>query len=107
MRTEKTCKNCSHKNSINVRYCQRCGSPLPSQNPIRQYFSSLDFRWLAGRGEKEINFAPLFTAPKSNNIQTHTTANVDPLPNGTWYCPDCGTLNATQDRICKNCAKSR
>ncbi|MFR8417366.1 MAG: zinc ribbon domain-containing protein [Faecalibacterium sp.] len=29
------------------------------------------------------------------------------MPDGRWYCPDCGTLNDSSERFCKNCGKVR
>lgn len=35
------CKKCGHLNKNNTYYCVKCGSPLESSNPIRQYKNSI------------------------------------------------------------------
>lgn len=40
-------------------------------------------------------------------FQSQTPSPVDPLPDGRWYCPDCGNLNDSSERFCKNCGKVR
>ena len=68
-----------------------------------------DFRSLAGVGRRDVNIAPLFTAsPVQTPAKSHQTPSpVEPMPDGRWYCPDCGTLNASSERFCKNCGKVR
>ena len=101
------CKNCGYKNKSGVHYCQRCGHYIKPKWTLAQEIKSWDFRGLAGVGRRDVNVAPLFTAQK-NEIQEKnqpTLSLVDPLPDGRWYCPDCGTLNTSSERFCKNCGK--
>ncbi|MGY6223303.1 double zinc ribbon domain-containing protein [Faecalibacterium duncaniae] len=104
-----TCKNCGYENQSGVRYCQRCGEYLKPKATLAQEIKSWDFRSLAGSGRRDVNIAPLFTAPDSEaSVKKHQTPSpVDPMPDGRWYCPDCGTLNAASGRSCKNCGKVR
>ena len=53
------CKQCGTENSPEVRYCQGCGAWLDPRPPL---LDSLDLRWLAGVGRRDVNVAPLFTA---------------------------------------------
>lgn len=103
------CKNCGYENKANVRYCQRCGQYIKQKLTLTQEIKSWDFRCLAGVSRRDVNIAPLFVSPKNNTqIGKHQTpSTVDPMPNGQWYCPDCGTLNGSSERFCKNCGKVR
>ena len=104
-----TCKNCGYENKLGVRYCQRCGQYIEPKRTLAQEVKSLDFRSLAGVGRRDVNIAPLFTAsPVQTPAKAHQTPSpVEPMPDGRWYCPDCGTLNASSERFCKNCGKVR
>lgn len=104
-----TCKNCGYENKLGVRYCQRCGQYIEPKRTLAQEVKSLDFRSLAGVGRRDVNIAPLFTAsPVQTPAKAHQTPSpVEPMPDGRWYCPDYGTLNASSERFCKNCGKVR
>lgn len=104
-----TCKNCGYENKPGVRYCQRCGQYIESKRTLAQEVKSWDFRSLAGVGRRDVNIAPLFTSPenKSQMKKSQTPSPVDPLPDGRWYCPDCGNLNDSSERFCKSCGKVR
>lgn len=104
-----TCKNCGYENKAGVRYCQRCGQYMEPKQTLAQEVKSWDFRSLAGAGRRDVNIAPLFTAPenKPQRKENQTPSQVDPMPDGRWYCPDCGTLNGASERFCKNCGKVR
>ena len=104
-----TCKNCGYENKLGVRYCQRCGQYIEPKRTLAQEVKSLDFRSLAGVGRRDVNIAPLFTAPSNQTpAKAHQTPSpVEPMPDGRWYCPDCGTLNDSSERFCKNCGKVR
>lgn len=104
-----TCKNCGYENQSGVRYCQRCGQYIKPKATLAQEIKSWDFRSLAGLGRRDVNIAPLFTAPDTETAAKNyqPTSPVDPMPDGRWYCPDCGTLNASSERSCKNCGKVR
>ena len=104
-----TCKNCGYENKLGVRYCQRCGQYIVPKRTLAQEVKSLDFRSLAGVGRRDVNIAPLFTAsPVQTPAKAHQTHSpVKPMSDGRWYCPDCGTLNASSERFCKNCGKVR
>ena len=104
-----TCKNCGYENKLGVRYCQRCGQYIEPKRTLVQEVKSWDFRSLAGVGRRDVNIAPLFTAsPVQTPAKAHQTPSpVEPMPDGRWYCPDCGTLNASSERFCKNCGKVR
>ena len=88
-----TCKNCGYENKLGVRYCQRCGQYIEPKRTLAQEVKSLDFRSLAGVGRRDVNIAPLFTAsPVQTPAKAHQTPSpVEPMPDGRWYCPDCGT----------------
>lgn len=107
MSKKNICSNCQHENDPSVRYCQRCGRYLPIKETLLEEVKSWDFRSLAGLGRKDINVAPLFTAPKTETPRRPSNAPVDPLPDGRWYCPDCGTLNTSSELSCRNCGKIR
>ena len=106
---EMICKNCGYKNKPGVRHCQRCGQYIEPKWTLAQEIKSWDFRGLAGAGRRDVNVAPLFTAQKQETQANNqpSLSVVDPLPDGRWYCPDCGTLNASSERFCKNCGKVR
>ena len=89
---EMICKNCGYKNKPGVRYCQRCGQYIKPKWTLAQEIKSWDFRGLAGVGRRD---------------NQPSRSLVDPLPDGRWYCPNCGTLNASSERFCKNCGKVR
>lgn len=99
------CKNCSYENEPEVSYCQRCGQHLTRKFSLKQEVKSWDLRGLAGVGRKDVNIAPLFTAAPTAETK-HSNAKVDPLPDGRWYCPDCGTLHFSNERFCRNCGKA-
>ena len=90
-----TCKNCGYENRLGVRYCQRCGQYIEPKRTLAQEVKSWDFRSLAGVGRRDVNIAPLFTAPSNQTpAKAHQTPSpVEPMPDGRWYCPDCGILN--------------
>ena len=102
-----TCKNCGYENKLGVRYCQRCGQYIEPKRTLAQEVKSLDFRSLAGVGRRDVNIAPLFTASSNQTpAKAHQTPSpVDPMPDGRWYCPDCGTLNDSSERFCKTVEK--
>ena len=104
-----TCKNCGYENKPGIRYCQRCGQYIESKRTLAQEVKSWDFSSLAGVGRRDVNIAPLFTAsPVQTPAKAHQTPSpVEPMPDGRWYCPDCGTLNASFERFCKSCGKVR
>ena len=106
---EMICKNCGYKNKPGVHYCQRCGQYIKPKWTLAQEIKSWDFRGLAGVGRRDVNVAPLFTAQKQETQANNqpSPSLVDPLPDGQWYCPDCGTLNTPSERFCKNCGKVR
>lgn len=103
------CKNCGYENKLGVRYCQRYGQYIEPKRTLAQEVKSWDFRSLAGVGRRDVNIAPLFTAPSNQTpAKAHQTPSpVEPMPDGRWYCPDCGTLNDSSERFCKNCGKVR
>lgn len=103
-----TCKNCGYENKLGVRYCQRCGQYIEPKRTLAQEVKSWDFRSLAGVGRRDVNIAPLFTAsPVQTPAKAHQTPSpVEPMPDGRWYCPDCGTLNASSERFAKTVEKS-
>ena len=104
-----TCKNCGYENKLGVRYCQRCGQYIEPKRTLAQEVKSWDFRSLAGVGRRDVNIAPLFNASSNQTLaKAHQTPSpVEPMPDGRWYCPDCGTLNGTSERFCKSCGKVR
>ena len=103
-----TCKNCGYENKLGVRYCQRCGQYIEPKRTLAQEVKSWDFRSLAGVGRRDVNIAPLFTAPSNQTpAKAHQTPSpVEPMPDGRWYCPDCGTLNDLPNDFAKTVEKS-
>lgn len=110
---EIVCSNCSHKNAEGTRFCQRCGQALNAKKSLTGEVRSWKPGTLVGESPKNSvgGFASLFTIQTSDTVeQTGTplkpsSAPVDPMPDGRWYCPDCGTLNTAQERTCKDCGK--
>ena len=69
-----TCKNCGYENKLGVRYCQRCGQYIEPKRTLAQEVKSWDFRSLAGVGRRDVNIAPLFTAPSNQTpAKAHQT----------------------------------
>ena len=97
------CKNCGYENKLGVRYCQRCGQYIEPKRTLAQEVKSWDFRSLAGVGRRDVNIAPLFTAsPVQTPAKAHQTPSpVEPMPDGRWYCPDCGNLNDSYELLQK------
>ena len=77
-----------------------CGAWLDPRPPL---LDSLDLRWLAGVGRRDVNVAPLFTAEPAPGPAAR--ARVVPLPDGSWYCPDCGRKNAPRALFCGGCGR--
>ena len=94
------CKQCRTENAPEVRYCQGCGAWLEPRPPL---LDSLDLRWLSGVGRRDVNVAPLFTAEPAPGPAAR--ARVVPLPDGSWYCPDCGRKNAPHALFCGGCGR--
>ena len=100
MRHGNFCKQCGTENAPEVRYCQGCGAWLEPRPPL---LDSLVLRWLAGVGRRDVNVAPLFTAEPAPGPAAR--ARVVPLPDGSWYCPDCGRKNAPRALFCGGCGR--
>ena len=94
------CRQCSAENEAGVRYCQRCGGALEEKLPL---FSASNLRWLAGMGRKDVNFAPLVAS--EGREQAPVRPKVSPLPDGSCYCPECGTNNAPRSIFCSGCGR--
>lgn len=110
---ETVCSACGHENAAGVRYCQRCGAFLKPKHTLSDEVKSWNPQSLAGSGLKGTSIAPLYTLRTSDTVlssdflNAKISAPVDPLPDGRWYCPDCGTFNASAAAFCKNCGKVR
>ena len=91
-----TCKNCGYENQSGVRYCQRCGEYLKPKATLAQEIKSWDFRSLAGSGRRDVNIAPLFTAPDSEasvkNIRLHRRLTRCRMAGGTARTAEHSTL---------------
>lgn len=113
--SELVCRNCEHKNAAGTRFCQRCGQPLAAKKTLTDEVRSWKPQSLSGGTSKNTasGFASLFTLQTSDTVEqagkplTPSSTPVDPMPDGRWYCPDCGTLNTAADRTCKDCGKNR
>lgn len=71
-----TCKNCGCENQSGVRYCQRCGQYIKPKATLAQEIKSWDFRSLAGSGRRDVNIAPLFTAPDTETAAKTTSPHL-------------------------------
>jgi len=107
-----TCKKCSYKNNATVKYCQRCGQPLKEKFSLRGALEGSGGVSIAGMGSKNISLGPLGVEAARNdareigNTQTAEYRTiVDPLPDGTWFCPDCGFHNSDKTKTCKSCKR--
>lgn len=108
------CPDCGHCNAEGVRYCQRCGHFIKPKWTLQNEVRAWRPQGLAGTGLKDASIAPLYTVPVSDTSLAGGAAavepsacKVEPLPDGSWYCPDCGTLNSSAAAFCKNCGKIR
>lgn len=102
------CKKCGTENDDAARYCQGCGAELKRRVSL---LDSLNFSSLAGTGQRGVSIAPLFTSdllekrPDPNSRAPR--APVRPLPDKSWFCPDCGFHNAPGSAFCHGCARDR
>ena len=104
------CGRCGHPNAAGVRYCQRCGCALRPRHTLRDEIRSWDPSSLAGAGRRDSNFAALYTVlgPRpAPGRQKKPAVPADPLPDGRWYCPDCGTLNTPAAAFCTDCGRTK
>ncbi len=104
------CPHCGHLNHPGTRHCQRCGGFICKKRTLLDEARSWDPRSLAGTGRRDVNFAPLqtFSAPRRQQPPPpFSAAPADPLPNGCWYCPDCGALNGSHSLFCASCGRYR
>ena len=104
----KKCKSCGMENDDAVRYCQGCGAQLKCRGDL---LDSLNFSSLAGTGLRGTSPAPLFTSDLLGKQRDPNArgprARVHPLPDGSWFCPDCGEHNAPERTFCHYCARDR
>lgn len=103
------CKYCEFENLDGTNYCQRCGKKLTRSLGHSKWKKQ---KYLAGNGTRGSSLAPLGgiaienQAKSLGGILTHKhLVKVSPLENGSWYCPDCGELNAKYSRFCKGCGR--
>lgn len=108
----KTCKKCKFKNQVAVSYCQRCGTKLSDKFSLRAAIEGDGGISIAGMGTRHMSMGPLGVEAARNEglreFQDHQVkkfikSHVDPLTDGSWYCPDCGYHNANKDSTCKSC----
>lgn len=105
------CKKCSTNNTFGTKYCQHCGSPLTYRQSFTKMLASLNFDALAGLGQKNVSLAPLFTAnllgTKKPDVKRGKRIQIAavPLPDGKWFCPDCGWKNLPGSLFCDNCSR--
>lgn len=104
------CKNCNFKNLDGTKYCQRCGRSLKTKRP--PLFSWKDTKVYAGLGHWGSSIAPLGamkienTASELGGVTKRSNlVKVQPLEDGSWYCPDCGTKNNPRTMFCKGCGR--
>lgn len=102
----KRCRQCSASMPDDVRFCMACGSAMRAK-PV-----SLIGGGLLASLANGFSLAPLVTMGIENGagtdpqtIRKTTSAHIRPLPDGTWYCPDCGTLNPRFASFCSGCAR--
>lgn len=105
------CSNCTFDNVDGTRYCQRCGTKLKIRVPLFD-FGWKNSRYSAGAGQKGSSMAPLGAmavekqANSLGNVKnSKNLVKVHPLKDGSWYCPDCGELNAKYTLNCKGCGR--
>jgi len=108
----RTCKKCGYENNTTVKYCQRCGQPLKDKFSLREALEGSGGVSIAGMGSKNISLGPLgveaarYDAKRINGTKTsELRLIVDPLPDGTWYCPDCGFHNSDKTKTCNSCKR--
>ena len=105
------CKKCSTNNTFGTKYCQHCGSPLTYRQSFTKMLAGLNFDALAGLGQKNVSLAPLFTAnllgTKKPDVKRGKRIQIAaiPLPDGKWFCPDCGWKNLPGSLFCDNCSR--
>lgn len=102
----KRCRQCSASMPDDVRFCMTCGSAMRAK-PV-----SLIGGGLLASLANGFSLAPLVTMGVENGagtdpqtIRKTISAHIRPLPDGTWYCPDCGTLNLRFASFCSGCAR--
>ena len=106
----RVCKQCGLKNEENVRYCQKCGAKLECRVRL---FQKENFKLWGGFNMKGISIAPLACMGIKNEAERELgkvskipkLAHVKPREDGSWFCPDCGDLNARFTKKCKGCGR--
>ena len=103
------CKKCGTENLDGTKYCQNCGNELKLKNSSLPWGNA---KALAGLGHKGSSIAPLGAISIEKQaeelggiIKKNHLVKVCPLPDGTWYCPDCGERNKTHAAFCKGCGR--
>lgn len=107
----KKCKTCSKENYDGASYCQFCGSKLPKK-PIISIGKRNTASSLAGTGTRGSSLAPLGMMSIENSAKelgevtvVSNLIKIQPLQDGSWYCPDCGELNHSFTFSCKGCGR--
>lgn len=107
------CKKCSFENESAARFCQGCGAMLPKKRSAKEFLDSLDLKDIAGIGTKDLSMAPMAGRVIEDQgkevmqpgARQANKARVVPLPDGKWFCPDCGELNKVESRSCYSCGR--
>lgn len=104
------CRKCNFLNLPGTNYCQKCGSFLNKG-------MNFDFKNIINGGfGKGISISPLAMKNIEDNAKNNPDlqqtkknihAKVIPLPDGSCYCPDCGTYNESNPSClyCKGCGR--
>lgn len=107
------CKKCSFENESAARFCQGCGAKLPQKRSAKEFLDSLDLKDVAGIGTRGLSIAPMAGRVIEDQgkevaqpgVRQADKARVVPLPDGKWFCPDCGELNKVESRSCQSCGR--
>lgn len=116
---EMICKHCKHKNEDNSNFCYYCGAQLhkntlvsaPIGDTVTAYsIPTSGIRYFQGIGNPLLQISSLMIRNKESLTDKkirnyHTNAEVHPLKNGEWFCPECGEKNHPNDRSCRGCGK--
>ena len=106
------CKKCGYDNNSTVKYCQRCGQELRDKFSLREALDGSGGVSIAGMGSKNTSFGPLGVEAARQDAKAMDGGKgpdrrfvVDPLPDGSWFCPDCGFHNAEKSKTCNSCKR--
>lgn len=105
------CNYCKFENLNDTRYCQKCGKRLSGHTSLLGWKA---LQPLAGTGARGTSIAPIAALTIDEQAQelgvdkspaNVQRVNVIPLPDGSWFCPECGDHNKPYSRICSGCGR--